>query len=118
MFRAADFHPVTTGQTHGLAAVYRQEQVLPAAPSEDFYRITLTGTGEPDLDALRERFAHIPNLELRDRTQPELPVWEDLQEDSLCGTFFRLLRDSNNPHAQLASQISRKLLSGREVRLP
>ena len=94
------------------------EQVLPAAPSEDFYRITLTGTGEPDLNALRERFAHIPNLELRNRTQPELPDWEDLQEDSLCGTFFRLLRDSKDPHAQLASEISRKLLSGREVRLP
>ena len=94
------------------------EQVLPATQCEDYYRITLTGSGEPDVDALMKRFAHIPNLELRIRTQPVPPVWEDPQEDSLCGTYFRLLRDSDHPRAQLAAEISRKLLSGREVQLP
>ena len=63
-------------------------------------------------------FPHIPNLVLRDRTEPPLPLWSDIGEDSLCGTYFRLLKESDDPHAELAAEISRRLLWGREVRLP
>ena len=91
---------------------------LPAAGSEDFYRVTLTGWGEPDLDSLHSRFSHLPNLELRDRTQPPLNLWTDVEEDSLRGTYFRLLKESENPKAQLAAELSRRLLAGMEVQLP
>ena len=94
------------------------EQMLPATSSEDYYRITLTGFGQPDLDGLTERFRHIPNLQLRDRTQHAVALWTELEEDSLRGTYFRLLRDSGDPRAKLAAEISQKLLSGREVLLP
>lgn len=94
------------------------EQVLPAGATEDFYRITLTGFGTPRTEILGARFSHIPNLVIRDRTQPPLPAWDDLTEDSLEGTYFRLLRQSKDPRAELALEISRKLLAGREVPLP
>jgi len=102
----------------GIDPVSDLEALLPAAASEDFYRITLTGYGTPDLEALGRHFSHIPNLELRDRTQPPLPLWEDVDEDSLRGTYFRLLKESQDPHAALAAEISRRLLSGWEVQLP
>ena len=94
------------------------EQVLPATGGEDFYRITLTGSGTPDVNALRECFLHFPNLELRDRTEPPVPLWTQLEEDSLRGVYFRLLKDSRNPNARLAAEISQKLLSGKEVQIP
>ena len=94
------------------------EQVLPATGGEDFYRITLTGSGAPDLDELRELFSHFPNLELRSRTEPPIPLWTQLEEDSLRGVYFRLLKDSEDPNARLAAEISQKLLLGKEVQLP
>ena len=94
------------------------EQVLPATGGEDFYRITLTGSAVPDLVALLEHFSQFPNLELRDRTEPPVPLWTQLEEDSLRGVYFRLLKDSQDPNAPLAAEISQKLLSGKEVQLP
>lgn len=94
------------------------EEILPAAQSNDFYRVTLTGCGVPDLEKLRRDYLHIPNLQILDRTQPPLPDWEDLEADSLQGTFFRLLDQSGDPRAKLAADISRRLLAGREVQLP
>ena len=98
---------------------------LPAVPSDDFYRLTLTGSGEGELRQLYERFAHLPHLELRDRRLPPLDLWEDVGEDSLRGVFFRMLRDAaeaaEGPEAnqiRLAAEISKKLLDGREVTLP
>ena len=97
---------------------------LPAAGKAHFYRVTLTGTGEADIPALKRRFSDYPNLEFRDRTcQPSDP-WADVEADTLEGTFFRYLKEGmeNNPqHAELfrqAAEISRKLLDGREVTLP
>ena len=99
------------------------ETVLPAVPGEDFYRITLTGTGAVDLEQLRREFAAYPNLELRDRTEHPVEVWADADKDSLEGIYFGMLRKAmeespeNARRIQLAAEISRKLLSGREVKL-
>lgn len=99
------------------------ETVLPAVESRDFYRVLLTGCGQVDIPAWREAFAHLPNLELLDRTEPPLDVWQDAGEDTLEGVYFRLLRRTmeENPEiahrVQLAAEISRKLLTGREVNL-
>jgi len=116
--------PMGTVTFHTLEAEVGQdtlgavEALLPGAGSEDFYRITLTGTGSPNLEALQRQLACFPNLELRDRTEPPVDLWEAVEEDSLRGTFFRLLQASRDPRAELAAQISQKLLMEREVRLP
>lgn len=96
------------------------DAVLPAAGSHDFYRVTLTGRGAVDILALRHEFARFPNLELRDETEPPIDLWADAQEDTLRGTYFRLLKEAaaQNDTALLAAEISRKLLDGKEVRLP
>jgi len=99
------------------------DAVLPAVPGNDFYRITLTGSGEVDLDALQKQFAAFPNLLLRDQTEPPLEIWEDTDEDSLEGIYFGMLRSAmeqdpdNAERIRLAAEISRKLLKGREVKL-
>ena len=99
------------------------EALLPAVPGEDFYRITLTGNGPVDLEALKTEFSEYPNLELRDRTEPPVEVWADADQDSLEGIYFGMLRKAmedspeNARRIQLAAEISRKLLCGREVKL-
>ena len=99
------------------------EALLPAVPGSDFYRITLTGTGTVDLEQLRREFAEFPNLELRDQTEPPVEVWADTDQDSLEGIYFGMLRKAmeDSPEdagqIQLAAEISRKILSGREVKL-
>ena len=97
--------------------------VLPAAAGNDFYRITLTGTAEVDPEALRQEFADYPNLLLRDQTEPPLEIWTETDEDSLEGVYFGMLRKAMEESPEqarkirLAAEISRKLLSGREVKL-
>ena len=99
------------------------ESVLPAAPGDDFYRVTLTGSGNVDLENLKKEFSDFPNLELRDRTEPPVEVWADADKDSLEGIYFGMLRKAmedspeNARQIQLAAEISRKLLCGREVKL-
>lgn len=99
------------------------EALLPAVPGDDFYRITLTGSGKVDLAQLRGQFDRFPNLELRDRTQAPVEVWADTDKDSLEGIYFGMLRKAmakdpdNADRIQLAAEISRKLLLGREVKL-
>ena len=96
--------------------------VLPAVGNEDFYRIILTGESDPiDLDALYREFSRFPNLELRDRTVPPVDLWSCVGEDSLEGTYFRLLKDAleDDPETvTLAARISRQILDGQEVVLP
>ncbi len=100
--------------------------LLPAAPSQDFYRITLTGYSSPiETDALQAAFPHIANLELRDQTLPEPDLWNCVGEDTLEGVFFRILQDNLNAESQslqrrikLAARISRQILDGQEVTLP
>ena len=99
------------------------EEILPGAGTGDFYRITLTGFGEVDMNALAKKFAAYPNLELRDRTDPPMDVWADAGEDTLEGIYFHMLRRAlnadpeNADRIQLAAEISRKILAGREVTL-
>ena len=99
------------------------EAVLPAAPSRNFYRVSLTGSGEVDLADLKAHFPGLPHLELRDKTQPPVDVWAVAEEDSLEGIYFGMLRKAmeqdpaNADRIQRAAEISRKLLSGREVTL-
>ncbi len=104
-------------------AVEAVDAILPAVPGDDFYRITLTGTGKVDLEELREEFTEFPNLTLRDKTEPPLEIWADADEDSLEGVYFGMLRKAmeedpeNVRRIQLAAEISRKILQGREVKL-
>lgn len=107
----------------GSDAAAALEDVLPAAASRDFYRISLTGCGEVDIPALKRQFAGFPNLELRDKTQPPVDIWAEADEDTLEGLYFAMLRKAmerdpeNAERVQLAAEISRKILSGREVTL-
>lgn len=102
-------------------ALKNLEQLLPAAGSEDFYRVTLTGCGKADLAQLKANFPEFPNLELRDQTEPPLDIWGSADEDSLEGIYFGLLRRAmeaepeNARQIELAAEISRKLLAGKEV---
>ena len=111
-----------TAEVNGDAAE-AVESVLPAAPGDDFYRITLTGNGNVDLEELQKEFSDFPNLELRDRTEPPVEVWADADKDSLEGIYFGMLRKAmedspeNARQIQLAAEISRKLLCGREIKL-
>jgi len=94
--------------------------LLPPVQTRDYYRITLCGECEPfDVSALS--FPHCPNLELRDRTTPPADLWGCIQDDSLEGTYFRLLHDAlaeDEETATLAAKISRKILDKQEVVLP
>ena len=96
------------------------DALLPAAGNADFYRITLTGAASLDLNALQNKYAAFPNLVLLDRRAPEEDLWADAGEDSFRGAYFRLLQQlsDEDPRAALAAEISRKILSGREVELP
>ena len=104
-------------------AVQAVEAVLPAVPGDDFYRITLTGCCDVDLDALQRAFADYPNLTFRDQTEEPLEIWGNADADSLEGIYFGMLRKAleespeNARQIQLAAEISRKILSGREVKL-
>jgi len=99
------------------------EMALPASGGKDFYRVSLTGNGEIDLTALGDAFPQFPNLELRDKTEPPMDIWADADEDSLEGIYFTMLKKAMEADAEqsdrirLAAEISRKLLSGREVNL-
>ena len=96
---------------------------MPAGGSRDFYRIALTGYGTVDLAALQKKLMAFPNLELRDKTEPPMDVWADSDEDTLEGVYFTMLRKAmeDTPEdagrIQLAAEISRKLLAGKEVTL-
>lgn len=96
------------------------DKLLPGAGSADFFRITLTGQAEVDLEMLQRRYGDYPNLFLRDRTVPELNLWEDVGSDTFRGTYFRLLQQQmeHDTRAVLAAEISKKILAGREVKLP
>ena len=100
--------------------------LLPVPDSEDFYRVTLTGYSDNlDLDALRQRFAHIPNLVLRDETIPLTELWRNIDSDTMEGLLFAALKEAaDSPSetlsekAHLAARICRSILDGQEVVLP
>ena len=96
------------------------EALLPAAESEDMFRITLTGAAEVDIQKLQQQFSHVSNLTLRDRTELPVDIWAEAGTDTLRGVYFRMLQElmGTEEQAALAAEISYKILSGREVRLP
>ena len=102
------------------AELTQLEDILPGSESADFYRVTLTGWGKPDVRELYRKFSHLPHLEFRDETMDPDSLWEGAGEDSLQGAYFALLKQAaeTDPNARLAAEISRKLLAGKEVRLP
>ena len=97
------------------------EDALPAAGNADFYRIALTGSGKVDIPQLLRRFDMFPNLELRDKTEEAVDLWADAGEDTLEGVYFQMLHRAmeedpeNAKRIQLAAEISRKLMRGKEV---
>lgn len=100
------------------------EQILPAADRGDFYRVTLTGSTGEFLEKLKNRFAHLPRLEIIDNRELKPDPWELVGDDTLEGSFFRLLQGkltyANETEAeiiQLAADISRTILDGKEVAL-
>lgn len=128
----AEFLPLSAPQFHELTVdvngdpVAALEAVLPAAGSDDYFRVVLTGECEVlDVQALTAEFARFPHLQLRDQTAPALDVWASAGADTLEGVYFRLLRGSlegQDEHSQSlirqAASISRKLMNGQEVKLP
>lgn len=99
------------------------EAVLPGLAGQDFYRVSLTGWGKPDMEALRARFAQYPNLTLLDRTEDPDRLWEGAGADSLEGVYFGMLKAAmeedpeNAARIRLAAEISRQILGGKEVTL-
>ncbi len=125
------FVPLNTLRFHelevdvGSDAITALEAVLPGFGSPDFYRITLTGAPGETLEALYDHFQHVPNLELRDERREPEDLWSSAGSDTLQGTYFQKLKDAfdaadgDTAHQiELAAQISKKLLEGREVTLP
>lgn len=101
-------------------------EVLPAIDSNDFYRITLTGYSTAlDINTLTQKFPHVPNLILRDKTLPEPELWKNTDADSLEGMLFSALKEAADSPSQVLSQrahiaarICRSILDGQEVVLP
>ena len=102
---------------------------LPEQAKQDHYRVRLTGplATAPDLPALEQALAdRFASLTILDETQRVLPLWEDLEENSLRGAFLRLLKQEHDgagedPDRQsvleLAGKLTLELMDGREVNL-
>ena len=107
----------------GADAVSALESLLPPQGSKDFYRVSLTGSADVDIKSIYSEFPDFPNLTLLDKTEPPIDLWENTDSDTLEGMYFQLLRrlleeqPENARQIQLAAEISRKLLDGREVTL-
>jgi DNA repair exonuclease SbcCD nuclease subunit len=129
---SARFLPLTTPRFFdetvdaGEDAIEAVAAILPPLDTMDTYRITLTGYSAPiDTAAITAAFPHVPNLEVRDRTVPEIDLWSSVGEDTLEGVYFRILQDSMadsseklQQNIKLAAKISRQILDGQEVTLP
>ena len=100
--------------------------VLPPEGSRDHIRVRLTGEiSAGATDGLALRFGDFPNLTILDETVVAGNVWDNADDDTLTGMFFRILRDGTgeaDPDTartlELAARIGRKILEGREVELP
>jgi DNA repair exonuclease SbcCD nuclease subunit len=100
------------------------DEVLPAADNQHFYRVTLTGSSGEPIWRLKERYRGMPNLEFIDRREEKADLWDRAGEDTLEGTYFRLLREKLDRAEleeaevfRLAAEISRRILDGKEVAL-
>ena len=95
------------------------ENLLPAVGNSHFYRVILTGSGEDMPEDIQTKF---PNMEILDRREAPVDLWDSAEEDTLEGTYFRILREAmvnadpdSAAQIQLAAKLSRKILEGREV---
>ena len=76
-----------------------------------------------DLPGVYREFPCVSTLELLDRTEPPVDLWANTDADTLEGVYFQMLHRAMEEHPenarriQLAAEISRKLLGGREVTL-
>lgn len=98
------------------------EQLLPAVDRGDFYRVTLTGSTGAKLEQLKAQFAGLRNLEFVDNREMKPDPWERVDEDTLEGSYFRMLQnklqeadDAQAEVIQLAADLSRAILDGKEV---
>lgn len=100
-------------------------ETVPGDRTRCICRVTLAGDEpEPSAEYLQKTLSpHFFHLELRDRRRRRTP--QRAEDDTLEGTFFRLLRESmagagpeEQEILQLAARISRDILEGREVELP
>ena len=100
--------------------------LLPPVGSRDHIRIRLTGeVAAGATDGLSLGFGDYPNLTILDETTVLGNVWDNAEDDTVTGLFFRILRDGAreaDPDTartlELAARIGRKILEGREVELP
>ena len=120
----AEFIPLGFPQFHDIALEVQGNpadalrKYLPPIYQPDHFRVTLTGEAEKfDVDTLQSAFTHLPNLQLRDATQPPLDLWVNAGEDNFEGIYFDLLRKQGKA-GELAAKISRHILNGQEVVLP
>ena len=120
----AEFIPLGYPQFHDLTVEVQGDaaialgKALPPIYQADHYRITLTGEAEKiDTAGLKSAFSHLPNLQLRDATQPPVDLWRGAGEDTLEGIYFDLLRKQGT-QGELAAKISRRIINGQEVVLP
>ena len=116
------FVPLNTPRFYDLETQPQElPNLLPAVGSDDFYRITLTGSCEaPDMDALKEEYKRFANLVLRDKTRRPEELWGSAGEDSFEGLYFALLKkkaEAGDESAQLAARLSRQILMGEEAEL-
>jgi DNA repair exonuclease SbcCD nuclease subunit len=101
---------------------------LPQDTSRDIYRIYLTGRCEtaPDLasltQALESRFF---SLQLRDRTERVVDVWQNAGQDTLQGQFLAMLKakmdaattEEEKDRCRLAAELGLRAMEGREEAL-
>ena len=115
------FHDLTAEiRTDALSAL---EAVLPPVESQDFFRVTLTGSGSVREERLKKHFSYLPLLVLEDGTREKKNPWDCAGEDSLRGMYFQMLRQQaaepeQREKALLAAELSQLLLDGGEVELP
>lgn len=118
------FVPLDTPRFYDLEAdsIQALEEQLPPVETSDFYRVALTGSWDNALWEMKKHFDYLPNLELTDRREKQPPLWERADEDTLEGTYFRLLqalRQEAEPELDecilLAAEISARILEGKEV---
>ena len=114
-FARAEFVPLGLPEFHMLECTDEElEQLLPPVGNGDYYRVTLVGERCADVGEVCEKF---PHLELIDRRWAAEDVWKRAEGDSLEGTFFRLLQQSDSPERDLAARLVTRLLDGQEVEL-
>lgn len=97
---------------------------LPAAPTDDYFRLVLIGANSADKKSLESDYTYLPHLEVLDRRITIEDPMKLIREDSFRGVYFKNLFEQieNSPEMEsairLAAEISQKIMTGLEVDLP